>query len=328
MLCNLKVDDEAGRLSALRRYAILDSEEDRNFDTITRLVKDVLGCPVAAVSLVDAHRQWFKSVDGFPARKAPRGISFCDHTIRDARPMLIEDARTDPRFAANPLVTGAPFIQSYAGAPLTTAEGYNLGALCAIDFKPRRFSQTGIALLSRFAQVVVDQLELRTLAHRDFLTDVLTRRAFTDAVESALDQLERDMRPGALILFDIDHFKTINDEYGHPTGDRVLKAIAEACKAEIRPSDLFARLGGEEFAIFLYGAGSAAALVCAERIRRMVESLALSGCGPFTISCGIAESRAGFSLDLLLAEADVALYSAKRSGRNRSVAGNVMAAAA
>lgn len=328
MLCNLKVDDEAGRLSALRRYGVLDSEEDRNFDSITRLVKEVLGCPIAAVSLVDEERQWFKAVQGIAVHQTPRAVSFCDHTIRDARPMLIEDATADPRFAANPLVTGKPFIRSYAGAPLATPDGYHLGALCAIDFKPRRFSQTGIALLSRFAQIVVDQLELRTLAHRDFLTGILTRRAFTDAAESALDQLTRDVRPGALILFDIDHFKSVNDRYGHPVGDRLLKAIAEACKAEMRPSDLFARLGGEEFAIFLYGADTPSALACAERLRRMIAGLSVAGCSAVTISCGIAEARPGGSLDLLLAEADAALYGAKRSGRNRSVAGSALAAAA
>ena len=95
MLCKLKLDDEAGRVRALQRYGILDSEEDHNFDAITALVKDVLGAPIAAVTLVDEHQQWFKSVDGFNVRQSPRSVSFCDHTLRAGQPMLIEDARLD-----------------------------------------------------------------------------------------------------------------------------------------------------------------------------------------------------------------------------------------
>lgn len=328
MLCKLKLDDEAGRLLALQRYGVLDSDEDHNFDAITALVKDVLGAPIAAVTLVDEHQQWFKSVDGFNVRQAPRSISFCDHTLRAGQPMLIEDARLDPRFANNPLVTGAPRIRSYAGAPLTTPDGYNLGALCAIDFKPRRFSSVGITLLSRFAGLVVDQLELRTLAHRDFLTGAMTRRAFSEAAEAALGRLARRIRPSGVVLFDVDHFKSINDRFGHATGDRALKAIARVCKAELRPADLFGRMGGEEFALFLHDSSAAAALACADRLRRAVQSLRIPDCGPFTISCGVAEARTGASLDLLLAEADAALYVAKNSGRNCTIACNQMAVAA
>lgn len=134
--------DEPGRLMALRRYAILDTSPEEPFDKLTQLVRDVLGVPIAAVSLIDAERQWFKSITGLTACETSRDISFCSHAIQRQEPMMIPDATLDPRFAGNPLVTGEPGIRSYLGIPLTTPDGYNLGALCAIDLQPRSFDAT------------------------------------------------------------------------------------------------------------------------------------------------------------------------------------------
>lgn len=328
MFGTLKLNDEPGRLLALHRYGILDSGADHNFDAITALVKDVLGVPIAAVSLIDEKRQWFKSMNGLESTETPRSLAFCDHSIRAGQPMLIEDSLTDPRFDRHPLVTGEPFIRSYAGAPLTTPDGYNLGALCAIDTKRRRFSPSRIVMLKRFAGLIAEQLELHTLAHRDFLTGALSRRAFTDCAEAALGQILRDDGSGALVLFDVDHFKRVNDRFGHPAGDRVLQAIAETGKSLVRPADLFGRLGGEEFGLFLNGSSSADAFACAERLRLAVSRLEVAGCGPVSVSCGIALARGGASFELLLAEADTALYVAKQSGRNRSVLSGELSVAA
>jgi diguanylate cyclase (GGDEF)-like protein len=271
------------------------------------------------VSLIGERRQLFRPIRGLDVDETPRKIAFCDHTIRSNKPMVIEDAMLDDRFADNPMVTGAPGIRSYAGAPLTTPDGYNLGALCAIDRKPRSFPEGGVELLSRFAHLIVEQLELRTRAHRDFLTGTLTRRAFSDDATNVLGQLAREPRPGALLVLDIDHFKLVNDSYGHPTGDRVLKAVAQACEAQLQPGDLFGRLGGEEFAILLNGPSAQNPIQFAERLRRVIEDLAVADCTPVTASFGLVGARASASLEVLLAEADAALYTAKQSGRNRCV---------
>ncbi|MDB5658257.1 MAG: diguanylate cyclase [Cypionkella sp.] len=134
-----KLADEEGRLEALRRYDVLDTPPEAPFDRLTELVRSVLGVPIAAVTLVDAERQWFKSIAGLNACETSLEISFCAHAIKKREPLVISDATLDMRFAKNPLVTGDPWIRSYLGIPLETPDGYNVGALCAIDTKPRTF---------------------------------------------------------------------------------------------------------------------------------------------------------------------------------------------
>ena len=142
MLDQASLDDEAGRIAALHRANILDTAPEESFEKITSLIRTVLGVPIAVVSLVDTDRQWFKSAQGCDSRETPRSISFCTHTIQQRAPFIIEDAWADPRFAGSPLVTGEPRVRAYAGVPLRSAEGYNLGALCAIDTAPRSFKKS------------------------------------------------------------------------------------------------------------------------------------------------------------------------------------------
>jgi diguanylate cyclase (GGDEF)-like protein len=312
-----KLDDEQGRLLALHRYGVLDSLKEPNFDAITTLVKELVGVPICAVSLVDADRQWFKSTQGLDVTETPRSQAFCHHTIRTHQPMCVPDATRDPRFAANPLVTGEPHIRSYAGHPLLSPDGYNLGSLCVIDREPRDFGPTELALLRRFAALVVDQLELRTLAHRDFLTGALTRRAFVDTAISTLHQAARENAPAWVLLLDIDHFKQVNDRFGHPAGDQVLKAVASVLKSNVRPADVFGRYGGEEFALLLPNVEAQEAFEGAERLRNAVASLQLEGLPQVTASFGLNSLQPGASLEEALAQADCALYAAKRAGRNR-----------
>ncbi|WP_205481816.1 sensor domain-containing diguanylate cyclase [Sphingomonas arenae] len=312
-----KLGDEAGRLLALRRYGVLDTAREKHFDVVTSLVRDVLGVPVCAISLIDETRQWFKSISGLKAEGTACEFAFCDHTIRSPGCFVVEDAETDPRFAASPLVRGNPRIRSYAGAPLTTPDGYNVGSLCVIDGQPRSFSARDLQRLTGFAELVVEQLELRTLACEDGLTGALSRRAFLDAARGAIRHFGRDSRPLSLISLDVDHFKQVNDRFGHPAGDRVLKAVVEACQPELRPRDLLGRMGGEEFAVLVSDATADMALHCAERLRRSVATLDLGKTGRITASFGVAQLRPGVDMDAWLEEADAALYAAKKAGRNR-----------
>jgi diguanylate cyclase (GGDEF)-like protein len=311
-----KLTDEEGRLLALHRYGVLDSLTEPNFDAITSIVKTLFHVPICAVSLVDQDRQWFKSIQGLPVRETCRSMAFCDHTIRARVPLVVPDAHLDPRFAGNPLVTGDPFIRSYAGAPLQSPDGYNLGSLCVIDREPRGYSAADLAFLEQFARVVVDQLELRTLAHRDFLTGVLTRRAFVDTATSALHQVARAQGSAALLTFDVDHFKAINDGFGHPVGDQVLKRVSRTVSGLLRPADVFGRLGGEEFGLLLPMVGGEEAFGCAERLRLAIAASVGEGQPHATASFGLALVEHPADLDLALAVADGALYAAKRGGRN------------
>lgn len=128
--------DESARLDELKRYGILDTLPEESFDRITRIVASCLDVPIALVSLVDEKRQWFKSRVGLDAQETPREVAFCAHAIMGTETLIIPDATLDPRFQDNPLVTGAPNIRFYIGAPLQIKAGYNLGTLCAIDRKP------------------------------------------------------------------------------------------------------------------------------------------------------------------------------------------------
>jgi diguanylate cyclase (GGDEF)-like protein/PAS domain S-box-containing protein len=156
----------------------------------------------------------------------------------------------------------------------------------------------------------------------DHLTGVANRRAFFEAAELELTRNRRTPRPTALILFDADHFKQINDLYGHPAGDQVLRQFGAALSSTFRQVDVVARVGGEEFAVLLPSSTLAGAIAVAERLRMLVESqpVAVEGAAiAYTVSAGIAAVDAGDDIDLdtLIKRADRALYAAKANGRNR-----------
>ncbi|PTE19172.1 sensor domain-containing diguanylate cyclase, partial [Cereibacter changlensis JA139] len=232
-----KLLDEPGRVAALRRYSVLDTPAEQPFDKLTELVRNVLGVSFAAVSLIDEDRQWFKSVAGLSAGETPRDVSFCTHTIKTREPMIIPDATLDARFSKNPLVTGHPKIRSYLGVPLETPDGYNLGALCAIDTAPRTFNASQIEIMKSFAALVLNELELRQIAMSDALTGALTRRGWVAMAEKEMARRLRDGTEAAIIMFDVDHFKAVNDTYGHPAGDGVLRTLSQRCVAELRQGD-------------------------------------------------------------------------------------------
>ncbi len=320
---DLRLQDDDARIAALHRLDILDTSIEAPFEKIVSLVRTVLAVPMATVTLVDRDRQWFKAKRGVAAKQTPRVGSFCTHTIQQREPLVVEDARADPRFAASPLVVGTPHVRSYAGAPLRTAEGYNVGALCAMDTKPRQFSPADIAILKNFANIVCDELELRMIAQVDHLTGALTRRGFVEQAEREMSRARRYGRPSTLVMLDVDHFKSVNDNHGHATGDQVLIQLCELAKVMLRPSDVFGRLGGEEFAMLLPETSGAEAVVVADRLREEIATRPLSLPGGaelrVTASFGIAElSTATGTFPAWLEAADAMLYAAKAGGRNCS----------
>lgn len=154
--------DEAERLAAVRRYRVLDTPPDGAFDRITRLASQVLGMPIAIVTIVDHDRIWFKSAEGLDGiEQIDRDPGLCASAILGHEAWVIEDASVDPRALANPLVAGEFGLRFYAGSPLQTHDGYNLGTLCVIDREPRSLNEQQIAVLDDLAALVVDELELR-----------------------------------------------------------------------------------------------------------------------------------------------------------------------
>jgi signal transduction histidine kinase len=153
----------ADRLAAFQRYRILDRQPEDCFDTITRLTAQFFRSPIAWISLVDRNRSWFKSVFGLNLSERPGAETFCAHTISTSAPLVVQDATADARFADNPVVTGEPHIRFYAGVPLQTPEGVNIGALCVVDSKPRECTDQQLRSLQELASLVLLQLEARLL---------------------------------------------------------------------------------------------------------------------------------------------------------------------
>ena len=157
---------ETLRLAKLQDYDILDSPPEPAYDDIAKLAAHICEAPIALVSLIDAKRQWFKASVGLDVVETPRSVAFCEHTIQRKQMMIVEDTHLDPIFRGNPLVTGAPHIRFYAGAPLISPDGYALGSLCVVDRQPRRLSAEQKQALERLSRQVVAQMELSHHAHQ------------------------------------------------------------------------------------------------------------------------------------------------------------------
>lgn len=154
--------NETSRLAALRAQQLLDSLPEQMFDDIVRVASNVCGTPIALISLIDEDRQWFKAKVGLQASETPRDQAFCAHAILEPdKPLVVPDATQDPRFAANPLVTGSPDIRLYAGAPIVSQSGHALGTVCVIDHQPRELTQQQIDSLQALSRQVSHLIELR-----------------------------------------------------------------------------------------------------------------------------------------------------------------------
>ena len=153
--------NEPDRLQALRQLLILDTPPEERFDRLTAFAAQEFDVPTALLSLIDDDRQWFKSRVGMDQCETSRGISFCGHAILQDDIMVVPDVNQDERFIDNPLVTGEPHVQFYAGAPLKLPGGQNVGTLCLIDSKPRTLDDIDLAILGSLRDLAVEELVRR-----------------------------------------------------------------------------------------------------------------------------------------------------------------------
>ncbi|WP_296950034.1 GAF domain-containing protein [uncultured Massilia sp.] len=156
--------DDAARLAALYNLLILDTPPEERFDRIVAFAAQEFDVPIALVTLLDSDRQWFKAKVGVDVCETGRDVSFCGHAILRPDVMVVPDALADARFADNPLVTGAPFIRFYAGAPLELPSGERLGTLCLIDRRPRTLDALDLGILGTLRDLVVMELSRREQA--------------------------------------------------------------------------------------------------------------------------------------------------------------------
>ena len=307
---------EEARIAELHGLGLLDTEPDDRFDRVTRLAQRLFDVPIALVSLVDTDRQWFKSAQGLDVRETPREHAFCAHALAGDEVLHVPDATLDPRFAENPLVTGAPDIRFYAGHPISGPSGAKLGTLCIIDRHARSLSDEDKAALRDLAEVVEREIAALHLAAVDPLTGLRNRRSFEASASKILEVCGRRGVPATLLYLDLDGFKAINDTLGHEAGDEALVAFARLLGSTFRGSDVVSRLAGDEFAVLLPGADGSAAAEAVERLTDALAAARASG-SPLAASVGTATAtpEAPASLDQLLQAADAAMYEAKRAGR-------------
>ena len=189
--------DEKARLRALRGYKILDTDPEKAFDDLTILASHICETPVALISLIDSHRQWFKSHVGFAVSETPLDVSFCAVAIQQSDLFVVPDASQDPRFSSNPFVVSGPKVRFYAGAPYTSSDGHPLGTLCVVDFVPRQLTPSQQNALLALSRQVQAQFELRknlielrgALAERD-QAEVERDKTIVE-LQHALDHVQR-----------------------------------------------------------------------------------------------------------------------------------------
>jgi diguanylate cyclase (GGDEF)-like protein len=310
--------DEADRLRSLYGLRVLDTPPEERFDRLTRLAKRLFEVPIALVSFVDEHRQWFKSRQGLDVSETPREISFCAHAVLQDETLVVPDAPTDERFRESPLVTSYPNIRFYAGRPVHAPDGARVGTLCLMDHRPREMDPEDLQLLNDLGMLLEEEFRNLELITTDELTGITNRRGFRSIAVHTLALCRRVGRPATLVLFDLDGFKQVNDTLGHAAGDKVLKEFSRHLLDAFRDSDVVARLGGDEFCVLLSGTDEETAARPLEHLRGRLEeaaSVAPPGEPSIRFSAGAAsyDPARHDTVDTLLADADRVMYEMKRA---------------
>jgi len=331
--------NEQLRLAAIQNFDILDTPPDGAFDRLTRLAGRVFGVPIAIITIVDTDRIWFKSKLGLDVCEIGRDPGLCASCILQDDVMVIRDAKNDAVALTNPLVAGEFGLRFYAGAPLKTRDGVNIGTFCLIDRGPREFTDAQQATLADLAAIVVDEMELRTTSRRlivrnmetveeaeksantDLMTGLGNRRAF----EADIMEFERMIGVGEfsdlmVAVIDLDGLKQVNDSHGHAEGDYLIQTFSAGIKESLRVNDRAYRVGGDEFVILSPLSTKPDFMKIKGRIAKVIEDVRNeTGFSDAGASVGIAVlSAAEFSLQQALRLADKRMYDDKKK---RSKAG-------
>lgn len=224
--------NEQKRLAELRKYNILDSEPEAIFESMVQLATYICQTPIAAISLIDENRQWFKAIVGIDAKETPRDIAFCAHAILQNDPLVVADALLDERFYDNPLVTGDPGIRFYAGVPLITSSGFYLGTLCVIDTIPRQLAHEQLDAVKTLADSVMAHLDLR-LSHKEI-------RKYVDELQLSATIFE-SASEGIVVTDRDNRIMTVNPAFTTTTGYSISEVIGK------NPSMLSSRKQNKEF---------------------------------------------------------------------------------
>ena len=332
---------EQQRLAAIERLAVTYTPAEECFDRITRLAARIFATPIATLSVVGDQRVWFKSRVGTVISELPRTDTFSNWVMDHDGTLLIPDALADPIFARSEMVINAPYARFYAGIAIRSPNGAKIGSLSVMDTEPRHHSAIDVGYLRDLAAITEDEFHRRQLtasqksmitelgeaqrrAMMDDLTSVWNRSGLDSILEREFAQASVSGQPISLAMLDIDHFKKVNDLYGHGAGDLALAEVARRLRGAARPVDSVTRYGGEEFAVVLPDCDEHSAQAVGERLRACIAATPItvghSTHLDITASVGVATARPHTIISLLLTRADGALYDAKRNGRDCVIA--------
>ena len=256
------------------------------------------------------------------------GVGSCGTAAWRREPVVVEDIRVDPLWAGYRHLLEPYGLRACWSHPVFGADGALLGTFAIYHGQPCRPDDDDIERIERAADLASLAIERKRLAaaleyqaRHDVLTGLPNRRRCEEVVTAEIERAERYGNPFSVVMFDVDHFKPINDGYGHGTGDAVLRQLAALVAARIRRADCCGRWGGEEFLLVLPETDAGEAAEVAEALRRDVGAAEIPPVGTITLSFGVCSYRQGEGFDALLARADAALYRAKAEGRNRVMHG-------
>jgi diguanylate cyclase (GGDEF)-like protein len=321
---------DGARLAALRDLGILDTEPEESFDRFTRLAADLLGVPVALVSLVDRDRQFFKSQQGLQApwseaRQTPLSHSFCQYAVNSKRPLVIEDARKSGLVSDSLAIRDLDLI-AYAGVPLVLEDGHVVGTFCAIDRQPHQWTKFELRVLNDLAQAVTTQLDLRRALAERSLNDRLTglpNRALTTAFCDHVRAGHRDRRMLGLAIA-VDDAGIINQTYGVTHADRVLKRVSRRIAWQLSSEDVLGRIGADSFIVIRPDIEhESEALELARKLRDGIcgETLTVKGDSlSIGITVGIAYGDGETTGEELVIHAEQAMRDARANRRHVRVA--------
>jgi diguanylate cyclase (GGDEF)-like protein len=326
------VDDLEPR-AALQPHVGEDIAVDARLEGLVRLATQLYHVPVAFISLADGDAEWLAAGIGMDFTEEMRSHLMRLHVLLESSgTMVVEDAGGEPRFQENPLVAGGGGIGFFAAAPILSSENMRLGTLCMLDHRPRVLNpaeRESLADLASSAAAVVELKRYLLGAEQAATHDALTGLGNRALFEQHLQQITPSSPGGvhfALLILDLDHFKAVNDQYGHDGGDVLLRAAARRLRACIRGKDIAFRLGGDEFAVIVRGPFPAhAPRLLARRILASFEAPMEIGCREVSIHCSIGIAVApgdGQDGAAISRAAEMALFRAKAVGR-----GSIMAAA-
>lgn len=316
-------------LEILLSVTRLLSEErslEESLQATTDAALELVPCDHASLRLFDDDRESLmshaRSGEGslrppasFRAREGVLGL-----VAETGRAALVLDSDTDPRFDGRPVGFA---VRSLVAVPMMSG-GKCIGVLSASSKEPNAFTERDRDLTQLLANCTVPAIEsarLMQLAETDDLTRAYNHRVLAPRLTEEVSRAERHGTPLSLLMLDLDHFKKVNDRYGHAVGDEVLRGFADRVRAEVRHHDILIRRGGEEFLLVMPQTGAEEAATVAERIRARVASAPIEtqrrGPVDLTVSIGVATWSEGEDARALEAHADAALYRAKDEGRNR-----------